>query len=372
MRDVMILIITLIMAPIYVLITYAVYNNSNQTYNILIDNRDEGIMLEGGAEFKAGDNIIEVMIEAQYPDKTQIFHITETGDVQKGQKLLRDRAAELLVVIPDNFTKSLTQQSMNEKAAIEIYGDEANPKYMMARIMIDTSVYDYIMKTTGSELPFDIVSKPIENTASPTPFGSYIPGLLALSLVSLMFTAVASIIKEVDKGTINRIKISRLKPVEFLSANSITQAIISIPVLLLTYLTAFGLGFRPVGSLLGVMIVGFISSFSIMGISLIVASFLKTIFELMTIGSLPYFVLLFFSGAWFPMPGKALFTIAGHSIGITDILPVSHTVSAMSKILNYGAHLSDVVFELCAILILTVFYFSIGVWLFNRRHMRTT
>ena len=43
MRDLMILIITLTMPPIYVLITYAVYNDTNQTYSILVDNRDEGI-----------------------------------------------------------------------------------------------------------------------------------------------------------------------------------------------------------------------------------------------------------------------------------------------------------------------------------------
>lgn len=310
------------------------------------------------------------MEEARYPDKTRIFKISEPGDVEKGQKLLRDRTAELLVIIPGDFSRSLIEQNSDQKATVEIYGDETNPKYMMARVMVDTSVYDYLMKITGSTLPLDIVSKPIETSAAPTPFGSYIPGLLALSLVSLMFTAVASIIKEVDKGTINRIKISRLKPFEFLAANSITQAIISIPVILLTYLTAYGLGYRPVGSLMTVIVVGFISSFSIMGISLIVASFLKTIFELMTIGSLPYFILLFFSGALFPMPGKALSTIAGHSIGITDILPVSHTVSAMNKILNYGADLGDVAFELCSILVLIVIYFSIGVWLFNRKHMR--
>lgn len=370
LRDLMILILTLVMAPIYVLITYAVFNNTSQTYHVIIDNQDRGAVFKDDARINAGEGVMAAAKDFRYSDNSRVFRITGTGDLKKGQQLLRDRTADLVMVIPGDFSSSLVEQNSAKKASVEIYGDEGNPKYMMARVMIDAAIYDYVIKLTGSEFPLDIVSKPIENSAAPTPFGSYIPGLLALSLVSLMFTAVASIIKEVDKGTINRIKISHLRPMEFLTANSMTQAIIAVPVLLFAYVTAFCLGYRPVGSLLSVLIVGVISSFSIMGISLIVASFLKTIFELMTVGTLPYFILLFFSGAWFPMPVKTLFTIAGHNVSITDILPISHTVSAMSKILNYGAGLGDVMYELCAILILTVFYFSIGVRLFKRKHMR--
>lgn len=372
-RDWKILNITLVMAPIYVLITYSTFGNTNQSYNIIISNHDNAVIMQDGTMFYAGKDIIDEMKKMEYSDKTKVFNLNFENNLQIGEKLLKDRTAEIYIIIPENFSKTL-RESINDakraKAKLIMYGDEANPKYMMARVLVDTSIYGYITMVTGSEFPMEIEGKSIENSKAPTPFGAYIPGLLALSLISLMFTAVASIIKEIDKGTIKRIKISKIRPMEFLTSISITQAIISIPVLLFTYITAFALGYRPAGSVTSVLVVGFLSSFSIMAISLLIASFISTIFELMTVGSLPYFLILFFSGAWFPMPGKNLFYIGSHPIGAMDILPISHTVSAMNKILNFGSGLRDVVFELCVIVALTVIYFSIGVWLFNKRHMK--
>ena len=57
-------------------------------------------------------------------------------------------------------------------------------------------------------------------------------------------------------------------------------------------------------------------------------------------------------------------------MNINDILPTTHAINAMSKILNYNAGLSDVVFELGAIIVLTIVLFAFGIWLFTRRQMQ--
>jgi ABC-2 type transport system permease protein len=79
---------------------------------------------------------------------------------------------------------------------------------------------------------------------------------------------------------------------------------------------------------------------------------------------------MFFSGSMFPLPHLRLFTLGTRSININDILPITHTISALDKILNYGGGLGDVVFELGAIAVLTVIFFAVGMWLFNRRHLQ--
>lgn len=40
------------------------------------------------------------------------------------------------------------------------------------------------------------------------------------------------------------------------------------------------------------------------------------------------------------------------------------------QILNFNAGLKDVSFELAGILVLTVLYFALGLWVFRRRHLR--
>jgi ABC-2 type transport system permease protein len=186
----------------------------------------------------------------------------------------------------------------------------------------------------------------------------------------LMFTAAASIIKEKDEGTIIRLRLSNMRTFEWLLAVSLVQVILGMLALVSTYLTAAALGYETSGSLAVVMLVGFLSSLSIIAISLIVAAYLRTIFDLMTIGCFPFFILMFFSGGMFPLPPLRLFTVGERAININDILPTTHTINAMSKILSYDAGLQDVVFELGAIGVLTIVFFTLGVWVFTRRHMR--
>ena len=89
----------------------------------------------------------------------------------------------------------------------------------------------------------------------------------------------------------------------------------------------------------------------------------------MTIGSFPFFILMFFSGGMFPLPDIRVFEIAGRSVNVNDILPTTHSISAFDGILNRGAGMTDVAFELAAISLLTVVFFALGTLLFTKRHM---
>jgi hypothetical protein len=80
---------------------------------------------------------------------------------------------------------------------------------------------------------------------------------------------------------------------------------------------------------------------------------------------------MFFSGGMFPIPTISLFALGGRSINVNDILPTTHSITAFGKILNQNAGLGDVTYEMGAIIVLTVLYFAVGIWLFTRRHMRS-
>ena len=118
------------------------------------------------------------------------------------------------------------------------------------------------------------------------------------------------------------------------------------------------------------MVVGLFTSVSIIAVSVVVAAAMRTIFDLLTIGCFPFFIMMFFSGGMLPLPDLRLFTLFGHPVNANAILPTTHTEIALGKVLNHGAGLGDVVFELAAISLLTVLYFALGIWWFTRRHMR--
>ncbi|MCP5055064.1 MAG: ABC transporter permease [bacterium] len=201
-------------------------------------------------------------------------------------------------------------------------------------------------------------------------FDLYVPALLVLALISLMFTAAATLIKEKDKGTLIRLRLSNMTVGEFFTAVSLVQVIIGLLALVLTYLTALAFGYKTSGSLVAAALVGVLSSLAVIAVSLIVAAFLRTIFDLMTVGCFPFFILMFFSGGMMPMPPLKLFALGGHVFNVNDILPTTHSIKALGKVLGSNAGLGDVMFEITAIIVLTIVYFAIGYRLFKHRHLQ--
>ena len=81
---------------------------------------------------------------------------------------------------------------------------------------------------------------------------------------------------------------------------------------------------------------------------------------------------MFFSGAVYPIPRILLAQVGGIKISIYDIFPPTHAVVALNKILTLGAGVQEIGYEIISLIILSLIYFSIGIWLFSRRHMRVS
>jgi ABC-type Fe3+/spermidine/putrescine transport system ATPase subunit len=130
------------------------------------------------------------------------------------------------------------------------------------------------------------------------------------------------------------------------------------------------LGFRSQGPLWLAVVIGAVTSLSMIGAGLVIACFSRTATQAFLIANFPLALFMFFSGAMFPAPRMGLFTLAGRSIGLYDILPPTHAVSALNKVLTMGSGPAGVAYELSALLALSLLYFFTGVWLFKRIHLK--
>jgi len=121
---------------------------------------------------------------------------------------------------------------------------------MTATAFADYVSYAYVAQRTGTQLPLNVDFNSISAGRSLNDFELYIPALLVLAIIMVLYSAAASIIKEVDKGTITRLILSKLTTFEFLSAISLNQMIISTAALGLTFLSVLCCGYKPNGSIL--------------------------------------------------------------------------------------------------------------------------
>lgn len=161
-----------------------------------------------------------------------------------------------------------------------------------------------------------------------------------------------------------------MKASDLLIGISLPTILWGIISLLLTLLVAIALGFTSQGSIWAALLIGGITAVAVVGMGLIVAAFSKSVSQAFIIANFPLIFFMFFSGAVYPIPRIILFQVAGINISIYDILPPTHAVVALNKILTLGSGLGDVLYEIISLLVLSLVYYLIGIWLFQRRHLR--
>jgi ABC-2 type transport system permease protein len=174
----------------------------------------------------------------------------------------------------------------------------------------------------------------------------------------------------VENKTIVRLKLSKVNALEFLSGVSIIQVIIGIMAVLLTLAAAVLLGFKFTGSIWLLILLAILTSISIIAFSLIIAAVTKSANEVLIVGNFPLLLFMFFTGAAFPMKGKVLFTLLGYPITWQGFMSPTHAITALKKVAIMNMGLKDIFPEITALVIITIIYFIIGVWSFQRRHMK--
>jgi ABC-2 type transport system permease protein len=372
-REWKILILVLVFAPFFVYLMWGYFSASEPAYGLLVYAHPQEGELPAELAAVGPDDLMALWETAEHADGDPVFEVAHADDLDAAREKLKTRDADLLVEIPADFAARLAAFAAGqetEPALLVNHIDESNARATMAAAMSDYLVFGTVATITGATSPMDVRFESVGTGEEKTEFELYVPALLVLAIIMVMFTAAATLIKEVDKGTVQRLVLSRLSTFEMLAAVSINQVAIGVVALALAYGAAVSVGYRGEGSVLAVLAVGALSTLSVVAISVLVAAFMRTIFELLTVGCFPFFILMFFSDCMFPLPKIDLVRLGGFSFYATDVLPTSLTVRAFNRILNHGASLADVWVELASISVLTALYFVVGTWLFTRRHYR--
>jgi ABC-2 type transport system permease protein len=362
LREWKILVLVLVFAPCFVVLMWGYFQAASPAYRLLVVGEDESTQ-----------SLVQRWAETRHPDGTAVFQATEVTDLDGALARLRKRDVDLVVEVPEGFDAALEARKEDPgapPARLVNHGDPGSVRSSMAMAWSDYLATAWVSDATGVSLPLSLDIRMEGSGEAPSAFDQYIPAMLVLSVIMVMFTAAATLIKEVDKGTISRLILSRLSVGEMLAAVTINQVLIGVTALLLTFFTALAVGWHTEGSLVAVLVVGALSTVGVVAMSVMVAAFLRTIFELLTVGCFPFFAVMFFSDCMMPLPRAALVEVAGHVVFLNDVLPTSLAVRALNRILTTGATLGDVGFELGLQAVVTAVYFAVGTWLFTRRHYR--
>jgi ABC-2 type transport system permease protein len=374
-RDPLTLALTLVFAPVFVLLYWLFFpSGGSTTYTVLVINQDIGIETDGMTHL-AGLEATEALQAITYANGYPILKVRHVASQVEAESLLRDRKATVYINFPADFSQSLAAAQSGDDTApsrVVFGGDLTNPYYPIAMILATSAIESYVQQATGQSRPLQYAEEPLGGSGARTEFETYVPGLFIFAIVMLVFIASMTVAREVEAGTLHRMKITKLKSIELLGGIGLSLVIIGLIAEILALVTALALGFQSYGPLWVALLIGGVTSVAVIGVGMVVAAFSRTVAQAFIIANFPLALFMFFTGAVFPIPPVTIFDVAGRSISLYDVLPPTHAVVALNKVLTLGAGLEEVSYELTMLLILSAAYFLFGSWLFRRRHMGTS
>ena len=373
-RDKWMLGLTLAFAPFFVFLYWLWFQGGSTVYPIAVINQDQGVHLPDGSVYNAGDEVSKAIQAIIYADGRPLLKVVAVSDRAAAETILRDRGATAYIQLPADFSRTIQALQSGDRTvttAVTFGGDLSNTYYMIGANMALTTVDAFVQHATGQKPLVNYIEKPMGASATRTEFETYVPGTLIFSVILLIFLAAMTVAREIETGTLRRLQLTPMTSFDLLAGITAALLLVGAVTSGLSFAVALALGFHSQGPILAAILVSTIASLSVIGLGLVVASLTRSVSQAFVVANFPMAMMMFFSGIIFPMPPVNLFSIAGRSISLYDVLPPTHAVVALNKILTLGAGLGEVAYELGALVILSAIYFAFGVWLFRRMHLRS-
>jgi ABC-2 type transport system permease protein len=368
-RDYASLLMVIVLCPFFVFLYWAMTGGGSTSYRILVMNQDQAIADSARCY---GDQIVQALQNLKYPNGLNMLKVEQITDRTIAVKKIKDRQAAAFLVIPTDFSAvvSVAEKPMNSRHTdMTVAGDAANPAYAIASVVTLNTADQVIQRITGSKPAIGWQEELVGSSKGRTEFEMYVPGLLILAILMVIFTTALPLVREREERTLRRLRLSCTSSFDLLAGVSAAQIIIGSISVIVTFVTAQTLGFHSEGSLLSAIIIGILTVGSVVAFGLFTACFCKNATAVLTIGTFPFFILMWFTGAAMPLPRLELFSIGSRTFAFNDFLPPTHAVVAMNKVLSFGATLREVWPELAMILFLTVIYYYGAVLVFQRTQM---
>jgi len=398
-------------------------------HQIAVVNNDAGVRLAVNNTMQYvnyGANFTGVLENATAENSTtHLFHLNNVSE-ETAEGLLESREIDALIIIPQNFssafaamvndsaraaiTSSVGQQAIanslspvavnvpganatlpkagNASSLLTVEGDSGYVNFATAQATI-SAIFDQYKNNAETQAmtaapsgpvqtlfndSIPLVTQPIPGTQSFSLFDYLVPGLIVFALLLQVSVVAGNTVRESERGTLDRIKLSKVRSFDLLFGTFLTWTIITVAQVLILIAVAIALGYKHQGDFtsLGLAtLIGVIAGMASISLALIVASFTTNERQAGTLCAMLSMPLGFIAGAFIPLPQQVLGTFGGHTYQIYDLLPWTYAISALRSVLTYGTGLSaDVVFEMSWLIVLTAILFVIGVMTYARTRLK--
>ncbi len=377
---------------------------SNQPHNLAIVNYDKGATMPStGEQVNFGNNLTKVLEDSKYENtEVHLFNVSQTTEIE-ADKLLKQRDVDAEIIIPENFSQSVValltgtmqQQltgtstsvpSSNVTSTIIIRGDTGYMGFGVSQGILTGVLEQYkdkvvsqtqtaVSGSAGVDANNYLKStvQALPGTGSFTTFDFMAPGMIVFAILLLTTTVAAALTREVERGTLARLKLSKMTSFDLLFGGMIPWSLVAAAQVIILLIVAVLIGFHWQGGLYTLslaVIVGIIGGIASISLGMIIAAFARNDRQAANLGTLISVPTSFLVGAFFELPQVVIANFWGQPFQIYDLLPWTHVLNALRSTLTFGGGWDTIAYQLGWASLLTVVLFIVGVILFSRNRLR--
>lgn len=331
---------------------------------VYIHSQDAGVM---------GEELIDIITAAEFDGKPT-FDVRITSEPSLAAISLREHKAALLMDIPPDFSEQLTALQADPGAqppVVTLHGDSTSDAYRLAESILQDTVRVFSRQAIGQPAYLlDVNYQFLEGTGTMNDFQVGVPGLIVFGVMFTTVSTAMTLVREEVNHTIQRLRLSAAKAWEMLLGVGLAQMVLAAMIVPFTFYCAIWMGFHNQGSMLWSVLVGLLYAVSSIGLGLITACFARNDGEAANLAAIIGVMSVLLSGAMYPMPQMPLFTIAGQTVQVYDILPPAHATVALQRILLFGERPGDFLYPLISLAVLGGLTLTVGVVLYRRLRLK--
>ncbi|RPJ79259.1 MAG: ABC transporter permease [Deltaproteobacteria bacterium] len=188
------------------------------------------------------------------------------------------------------------------------------------------------------------------------------PGVLGMNIMfSALYGVGYTVVRYRKNGVLKRFSVTPLRPYEFLAAQIISRMYLLTLTTLIVFLGCMVMfDFRCQGSYWSLLAVFFLGGFSMISVGLVIAARSSSEEFANGILNLISWPMMFLSEVWFSLEGTKPWVKT-----ISTFLPLTHLIDGARKIMNDGASLYDIRYQISMLAIMAFFFFMAGSILFK-------
>lgn len=279
--------------------------------------------------------------------------------LEQAKDKMKRGEVDAAIILPQSFGEAQANAVGGEAKILYTANNEQSAQALL-------SVIQGQFKQINSELvptvePFTVASEQLNEQAL-SRFDYVFSGLLGFSIIGLGIFGPVNVFPELKKqGILRRLHTTPLKVWQYFVSNVISQALIGIITLSVSFIVAITFfDLRVVGNwfeLTAFIVLGIIN---IYGIGLAIGGWAKNERQAAPLSNIVVFPMMFLSGTFFPR-----FAMPEWLQGVSTYLPLTPVIDGIRLIATEGKHLTDIGSQLGLIAIWTVIIYVIAFRVFR-------